>query len=323
MSDLCLGLDLGGTNIKAGVIAGNSKLIGKVSVSTGVGPDAVIANMIQAAKEAVKTARVAMDAIAAVGIASPGPLSSKRGVVFRSANLPGWLNVPLRERISGALSKPAILENDAKAAAYGEYRAGAGRDRAINDFVMITLGTGVGGGVVQDGKLVHGSFDSAGEFGHMIMVPGGDLCGCGQHGCLEVYAAASRTGQHAMRMLREHPERPSSLRQVMQTVGQVTARDVEQSAQAGDSVALEIWEKTCEFLGLACVNIVHAYDPQMIVLAGGMAAAGDFLLMRVRQAFMERFWKMDAPHVEIGLAELGNDAGMIGAAELAREAFIH
>jgi len=272
MSDLCLGLDLGGTNIKAGVIAENSKLVGKVSVSTGVGPDAVIANMIQAAKEAVKTARVAMDAIAAVGIASPGPLSSKRGVVFRSANLPGWLNVPLRERISGALSKPAILENDAKAAAYGEYRAGAGRDRAINDFVMITLGTGVGGGVVQDGKLVHGSFDSAGEFGHMIMVPGGDLCGCGQHGCLEVYAAASRTGQHAMRMLREHPERPSSLRQVMQTVGQVTARDVEQSAQAGDSVALEIWEKTCEFLGLACVNIVHAYDPQMIVLAGGMAA---------------------------------------------------
>ncbi|HTV48184.1 MAG TPA: ROK family glucokinase [Phycisphaerae bacterium] len=323
MSNLCLGLDLGGTNIKAGVIAGNSKLIGKVSVSTGVGPDAVIANMIQAAKEAVKTARVAMDAIAAVGIASPGPLSSKRGVVFRSANLPGWLNVPLRERISGALSKPAILENDAKAAAYGEYRAGAGRDRAINDFVMITLGTGVGGGVVQDGKLVHGSFDSAGEFGHMIMVPGGDLCGCGQHGCLEVYAAASRTGQHAMRMLREHPERPSSLRQVMQTVGQVTARDVEQSAQAGDSVALEIWEKTCEFLGLACVNIVHAYDPQMIVLAGGMAAAGDFLLTRVRQAFMEQFWKMDAPHVEIGLAELGNDAGMIGAAELAREAFIH
>jgi glucokinase len=323
MADLCLGLDLGGTNIKAGVVDERSNIIGKASVSTGKGPDTVIANMVEAARQAVTSAQANMDVIAAVGIASPGPLSSKRGVVFRSANLPGWLNVPLRERLSSALNKPAILENDAKAAAYGEFRAGAGGDRAIKDFVMITLGTGVGGGIVQDGKLIHGSFDSAGELGHMIVVPGGIPCGCGQHGCLEVYAAASRTGQHATRLLEEHPERPSSLRQVWQTTGQVTARDVQEHAQTGDSIALEVWDQTCQFLGLACVNIVHAYDPQMIVLAGGMAAAGDFLLERVRREFTAQYWKMDSPHVEICLAELGNDAGMIGAAALAREAFVH
>lgn len=188
---------------------------------------------------------------------------------------------------------------------------------------MITLGTGVGGGVIQDGKLLHGSFDSAGELGHMIMVFGGEPCGCGQHGCLEMYAAASRTGQHAMKLLTTQPEKPSSLRQVLLTTGKITALDVQQHAQTGDSVALEVWEQTCKFIGLACVNIVHTFDPQMIVLAGGMAAAGDFLLLRVRHAFTDQFWKMDAPHVEISLAELGNDAGMIGSAELAREAFVH
>ena len=223
---LYIGLDLGGTNIKAGVLDGAGKVISKVGVPTGRGPDAVIANMIVAAGQAVRTAGLTLDAIAAVGIDSPGPLSTEKGIVIRCANLPGWENVPLRDRISAALGKPAILENDARAAAYGEFFAGAGKSLNVRNMMMITLGTGVGGGIIVDGRLIRGHTDMAGELGHAIVVPDGALCGCGQKGCLEMYTAASRVGQRDMQALQD-PEVTSSLRDALNQLGELTARDVE------------------------------------------------------------------------------------------------
>lgn len=313
---LYIGLDLGGTNIKAGVLDCAGKSISKVSVPTGRGPDAVIANMIAAARQSVQSAGITLDAIAAVGIDSPGPLSIEKGVVIRSANLPGWENIPLRERISQALGKPAILENDARAAAYGEYFAGAGKGLNIRNMMMITLGTGVGGGIILDGRLVRGHTDMAGELGHSIVVPDGAVCGCGQRGCLEMYTAASRVGQRAAQALHD-PEVTSSLREALAQVGELSARDVEDHARRGDELALDIWNQTCRYLAIACISAVHWLDPQMIVIGGGMAAAGEFLLQPVRRHFEENYWKMDPPAVAIRGAELGNDAGITGAAALA------
>ena len=313
---LYMGLDLGGTNIKAGVLDCAGKVISKVSVPTGRGPDAVIANMVAAGGEAVRAAGLPLDAITAVGIDSPGPLSTEKGVVIRSANLPGWENVPLRDRISAALGKRAILENDARAAAYGEFFAGAGKSLNVRNMMMITLGTGVGGGIIVDGHLIRGHTDMAGELGHAIVVPDGALCGCGQKGCLEMYTAASRVGQRAVQALHD-PEVTSSLRDALNQLGELTARDVEDHARRGDELALEVWNQTCRYLAVACISAVHWLDPQMIIFGGGMAAAGEFLLQPIRRHFDANYWKMDPPAVEIRAAELGNDAGIIGAAALA------
>ncbi len=314
--ELFIGLDLGGTNIKAGVVSRDGKLLGRLHISTGRGSDVVIANLIKAAQSAVKRSKISMNAIAAVGIASPGPLSTAAGIVYRSANLPGWSNVHLRDRIASALGKPATLENDAKAAAYGEYWAGVGRNKSVRSMVMLTLGTGVGGGIIVNGRLVHGATESAAEIGHTIIVPGGDPCGCGQRGCLEVYTSAHRTGERAVARLKAD-DAPSSLRAVLKKHGTVSARDVAEHASAGDKLARELWDAMCRYLGIGCVNITHMIDPDMIVLAGGMAAAGNQLLRPVRRHFAKQYWRMTPPQVTITLPSLGGDAGIIGAAGVA------
>lgn len=314
--EIYIGLDLGGTNIKVGVLNSSGKLLSKVSVPTQRGPEVVIANMISAARKAVDQAGVDLNAIAAMGIASPGSLDIDAGMVLHCTNLPGWDNVPLRNRIAEALGAPAILENDARAAAYGEFFAGAGRRSHVRNLIMITLGTGVGGGIIIDGRLVHGQKNMAGELGHSIVVPDGLLCGCGQKGCLEMYASASRVGQRAVQALQDS-QKPSTLRGVLKTSGELTARDVEEHARHGDELAWDIWNQTCRYLALACITAVHWLDPEMIVFGGGMAAAGDFLLQPVRHHFTANYWKLEPPELTIRISELGNDAGITGAAALA------
>jgi glucokinase len=314
-----IGIDLGGTNIKAGVVDAQGKIISKASVATGSGPEQVVERMIQAARQAVQDSELKMADIEAVGIASPGPLSSADGVVLRSANLPGWHDVPLRDLVSKALKRPAFLENDAKSAAYGEFTAGAGADEKIANFILVTLGTGVGGGIIYHGRLLRGVSDSAGEIGHMIVDPDGDVCGCGQRGCLELYASASRTGRYAQHLLAIAPSRASSLRALLAAGATIDSRAVVEHAKMGDELANEVWDRACRFLALACVNAARWLDPQMLALAGGMAAAGNFLLHRVKQHFAQLNWKMSETKMEIVLATLGNDAGIIGAAALARD----
>ncbi|MGC8559940.1 MAG: ROK family protein [Phycisphaerae bacterium] len=315
-----IGIDLGGTNIKAGVITETGKIVSKASVATGSGPQQVIERMSHAAKQAVTEGRLQMRDIEAVGIASPGPLSSEQGIVIRTANLPGWHHVPVRDMISQALKRPAFLENDAKSAAYGEFTAGAGADEKITNFILITLGTGVGGGIIYHGRLIRGVSDSAAEIGHMIVNPDGEVCGCGQRGCLELYASASRTGKYAQHLLAVAPSRASSLRALLDAGVTIGSREVTEHAKMGDELADEVWDRACRYLALACVNAARWLDPQMLALAGGMAGAGDFLLERVKKHFAALNWKMTETKMEMVLAKLGNDAGMIGAAALARDA---
>jgi glucokinase len=327
MTQYYIGIDLGGTNVKCGVADSEGRVSGHVSIPTGRGgrdlsADLVIARMVEAAKLSCAKAGISLSDVSAAGILSPGQGSLSRGMIFRAANLPLWRNVHLRARVSKGLGVPAILENDANAAAYGEWWVGAGKNKKINSLFIITLGTGVGGGWVYEGKVVRGSFDFATEIGHTIMVPGGDQCGCGQHGCLEVYTSAHYTGKRATTILAESSKtrKKSTLGKIYKNVGKVTAADIAQHAKAGDKFALEMWNETTYMLALACINICRYVDPQTIVLGGGMSAAGKFLTDYVEKHLRANWWKMTPLEAKIVLAKLGNDAGVIGAAGVAKQA---
>ena len=221
--------------------------------------------------------------------------------------------MPLRDMVADGLGKPAILENDASDACWGEFAVGAGKD--VSDMVFLTLGTGIGGGIVTNGELVRGFDGNGAELGHLIMYPGGRLCGCGQKGCVEAYASASSTARRAAEALKEGAQ--SSLQEIMKENGEVTCKDVYDHLEQGDEFAKEITEGTGLALGLLCINMLHATEPQKIVFAGGMIAAGDVLLESIRRHFKENMWTVKDEPTEICFATFGEDAGIIGAAALA------
>lgn len=313
-----LGLDLGGTNTKSAVVDERGSILTQSSITTPrtQGPEAVIQCMIELAQTVVTQARLTMANVTAVGVGSPGPIDLDQGVVVGAPNFTGFHNVPIRQRIAQALGRPTVMENDANAAAFAEYWVGAGRDPAIRNLVALTLGTGIGGGLVVDGQIVHGGFGQGGEVGHMIVVPDGRLCGCGQHGCLEAYASASSTAKRAQEAIDQGT--PTTLSQIRLTPERrVTARDVFEAASSGDALASHIVDETAAYLGIACVNLCRLLDPQMILLAGGMTRSGDFLFDRVRHYFATHNWTISTARVQIAPAQLGSDAGVIGAAAVA------
>ncbi|MBN2447751.1 MAG: ROK family protein, partial [Phycisphaerae bacterium] len=278
------------------------------------GVDHVIDRMAGFVGELIKLGKVRKASVAGVGVGAPGPMSHSAGIIIGAPNLPGWKNVPLRDRLRDATGLPTTLENDANAAAFGEFSAGAGKD--VRSLVMLTLGTGVGGGVVMDGQLWRGHFDNAGEIGHTIIVPRGRPCPCGQSGCLERYASANAVGERLVEAVKSGE--PSSLKPRIAAGESITSRDVLEAMNAGDALALQTWDEACFYLALACVNVQHCFNPELIVLAGGLINAGDKLLDPVRQHFESLHWHVadDAP--EIVFATLGTDAGTIGAAMLAQ-----
>ncbi len=314
-----LGLDLGGTNIKAGLSDERGNLRSRCARPTPrTNFDAVAAALGDAAVEAVKAAGLNLADVAAAGVGTPGLVDTAAGVVRDAPNLPGFQNAPLGDALARRLGCRVLVENDANAAAYGEFwagagRRGAGRGEAVRDLVMLTLGTGVGGGIVSDGRVLHGCRGLAAEVGHMIVTDAGRPCACGQRGCLEAYASA---GAVAARAAEAVTAGQSTI--LSKHVGPLTAEVVFAAARQGDAPALCIVQQAADALGVACVNLCRLLDPQMIVLGGGMAEAGDFLLDRVRAAYAGRNWSLaGATAVRIEAAVLGNDAGMIGAAGIA------
>ncbi len=315
-----IGLDLGGTSIKAGVVDQRGQILAQQSAAThgAQGPEPVIQTMAGLARAVASQAKLDIDQIQAVGIGSPGPIDFDRGVLVSAPNLPAFKQVPIRGRIAQATGRPTVLENDANAAALAVYWVGVGKDPAVRDLVVLTLGTGVGGGVIVDGRVVHGGFHLAGEVGHMIVDPNGRRCGCGQRGCLETYASASHMVGRAMDAI--HAGQPSTLNASTTSGRSITAKDIFQAAKAGDSLASQIVDQAAQYLGIACVNLCRLLDPQMVVLAGGMVLAGDYLTDRVRSAFEAHDWAMAGRRVRIMPAQLGSDAGLIGAAAVAWDA---
>jgi len=315
--EVFIGIDLGGTNIKVGCFDSQVNLIGKTSVPTGTenGADFVADNMVKTSRALLAEKGIAQKHLCAVGIGSPGPLSRAKGIIIDTPNL-GFKNFPLRQKVSAGLGAPAVLENDANAACWGEYVIGAGK--GVENMAFFTLGTGIGGGIISDGRLVHGTADNAAELGHIIIYPAGRLCGCGQRGCVEAHASASSTARRATEAVEAGAE--SSLKKVLEEKGRITCKDVYQHLADGDKLAKEITDGTAKALAIVCVSVLHTLEPARIVFAGGMIAAGDVLLEAIRHHFKELIWKLGTADFEICFATLGENAGIIGSAALAIQA---
>lgn len=311
-----IGIDLGGTNIKGGVCAEDGTLLVHHSIETqaDAGFEHVFARIVGLVDELLRRSSLSKADVLGVGIGAPGPLSHADGVIHNAPNLPGWVNIPLRERLSEVTQLPVVLENDANAAAFGEFVAGAGKE--VSSLVMLTLGTGIGGGIVLDGRLWRGCDDCAAEIGHTVIVPGGRPCPCGQEGCLERYASAHAAAERLVEAVQAGEE--SSLRSDIQSGEPLDARDVQRAAEQGDQLAARIWDETCYYLALGCINIERVLGPELIVLTGGLTNAGERLLSPVRAHFHKLRWKLTLPSLEIVIAALGAEAGTIGAAALAR-----
>ncbi len=312
IDELIIGLDLGGTFIKAVLIDCDGGLRSEAAVETQAaqGPEYVIGRLHHAAREVCDRAGCNMDAVLGVGLGSPGPLSADLAVVIKSANLPGWENVSLRDRIADLTGRPVAMTNDANAATYGEFWLGAGR--GAQHICMLTLGTGIGGGVIVGGELLHGHFGNAGELGHLVVAPGGARCRCGQRGCLEPIASSSYLVEKATREARRGAS--SALAAVLDSKREIEVPDLLTCARQGDSVSQGLWADACAAIAAGGVLMHHAFNPQYIVLGGGMAAAGDALLEPVRREFAELTWKLADDKPEIVRASLGGNAGAIGAA---------
>ncbi len=301
-SEYVLGLDLGGTNIKARLVDLHGTILAASDLPTQVehGPDHVISQLNSAARDTCGVGGVLMEDVIGVGVAAPGPLDMTHGVIEKSVNLPGWIDIPLVERLETSLERPVTLLNDANAACYGEHWVGAGK--GVDDLAMFTLGTGVGGGIVSGGRLLFGHFGQGAELGHIIVVQDGRLCGCGQRGCLEAYASESHIKQRGREL------------GVFAEAGNSSVPALLAAAKSGSEPAQRIWEACCTAVGAACVTLQHVLNPRLILLGGGVAAAGATVLEPVRTAYASLTWKMarDVPTIE--LAALGNSAGAIGAA---------
>jgi glucokinase len=265
----------------------------------------------------VAAANLKMEQIAAIGVATPGTMDIPAGLILDPPNLKPWRNVPVRDHIHGVFGLPTAFQNDANAAAFGEFWAGVGRD--VHSMALFTLGTGVGGGIIIGDLIVEGEHSHGAELGHMkIEMTNPRQCGCGRYGCLEAYASATAVVKRAQEAL-GHAGVRSSLTKATNKVGGMTARDVFDAAAAGDALAEKIVEDTAFYLAVGTTNVLHTIDPDMVVFAGGMIAAGDSFLARIRQHVHQLAFPVPAEKAIICYAHLGSDAGFIGAAACGRQ----
>lgn len=310
MSKIALAFDLGGTELRAALVDDGGKLLAFASVPTRArdGPNAVIE---QIAMLAEKTCSEVPDARPlGVGIGAPGPLDPVLGILTAPPTLSGWREVPLARLLQDRLKLPVRLENDANAAALGEWRFGAGRGAA--SLVFVTVSTGIGGGVISDGRIMHGRRGLAGEIGHMTITSEGERCLCGAVGCFEAVASGTALGRRATALTK--PGDGSALR-TLSDDGEVTGRHVVEAARAGDEAALALIEREARWLGIGFTNLLHLYSPDMIVMGGGISHGHDLLRDRIEATMRERAMPAyrDVPVVP---AQLARHAGLIGAASL-------
>jgi glucokinase len=314
-----LGIDLGGTNIKSGVVDDDGRHLSAVSVKTEAerGPEAGLAHLAEAGRRAVEASGVGWDAILGVGLGSPGTMDIQSGMLLDPPNLPGWTDLPIRDRLAEALGKPTVLQNDANAAAYGEFWAGAGRD--ATSLVLFTLGTGIGCGIVDHGRIIEGRHSHGAECGHIVIqMEGGRQCSCGQYGHLEGYASATSLVKRAHEAL--EAGEASSLRALLRD-GDLTARSIDEAAAAGDALARRLMRETARYLAVGAVNLMHTVDPDLVLFGGGMIAAGPEFLEQIRAHVKQFAFPVPAAKTRIDYASLGGDAGFIGAAGCAKMAF--
>ena len=309
-----LGIDLGGTNIVAGVVDENFRIvgIGKRKTNVAGGPEAIADDMAAVAFDAIKDANLTLDDIEDMGIGAPGTVNSETGDIPFSNNI-YFYDVPLGKMMEERVGKKFYLENDANAAAYGEYIAGAGK--GSNHFVAITLGTGVGSGIIIDGKILSGSNHAGGEMGHSVIVMNGEKCTCGRHGCWEAYASATALINQTKQAMIRYPE--SKMWNLCESIENVSGKTAFDAAKQGDTAAQMVVDRYIEYIAVGIANVVNAFQPDMVCIGGGVSKEGDLLVKPIKQIVNgENFARNVTKDVVIKTATLGNDAGIIGAAYL-------
>lgn len=310
-----VGVDLGGTNIAAGVVDKAGKILHKDSVPTGVGREfeVIVTDMAELVKKVVRDAGYTMDQVERIGVGSPGAMDKKKGTVVFANNL-FWHHVPLAPLLSEKTGgKPVYIDNDANVAGLAELVAGGAKGH--NSAILLTLGTGVGGGIVLDGKVFSGTHGLGAELGHMCVVIDGDLCTCGNRGCFERYTSATALINAGKKDLAENPD-GAIAKAAGGDAEKVTAKIVIDAAKSGDPAGVAIFERYVYILSMGIITLINCFDPEVFVLGGGVANAGEFLLDAVRTKVEELIFYKDLPHATVELAILGNDAGIIGAAML-------
>ncbi|WP_239618564.1 ROK family protein [Cohnella mopanensis] len=306
------GIDLGGTKILAVLLDGDGALLTKSEVSTDAqeGSHAVIQRMIDLIHDCLN--KIESAELASIGVATAGTLKADEGVVAYASNL-GWTNVPLGKELAQAFGVPVNLENDANAAAYGEWAVGAGR--GTQDCVYITVSTGIGAGIISGGKLIRGRDSSAGELGHITIDWNGSKCLCGNVGCLELYASGTSIGRRAGQLAAELPEEASLLKDKA-AGAPINSRHVAEAAREGDALSLRILKEAGQALGAGMVSIIHSTNPELVIIGGGAASIGAPLFEPMHQAIADRAIGTMATGVKYASPLLGKDAGAIGAALL-------
>ncbi|MBL8985327.1 MAG: ROK family protein [Gemmatimonadales bacterium] len=312
-----LGIDIGGTNLVVGAVSEDGRrVLGLETEPTGApqGADHVIDRIVAMTERTIAAARAAdPDAdIVGVGIGSPGPLDTKSGIVLLTPNL-GWVNMPVRDRIASRLDLPAALDNDANCAMAGEWWVGAAQ--GARHAVTFTLGTGIGGGIVVDGKLLHGASDVAAEIGHITIETNGRRCGCGNDGCLEAYASGPAIARRAVEAIVAGAD--SSLNLIVGgDPSRITAQTVYQAAAAGDPLALEVVQDTAKYLGVGVANLINILNPEVVVICGGVTQAGDRLFTPLRREVTRRAFRPAVQACRIVPGALPGTAGVVGAAKV-------
>ncbi len=314
MKKAAIGVDIGGTSVKLGLVSGQGRILLHDSFLTPKGGrKEFLDKLVTHIKLLSKEARHRKLKLAGVGIGAPGPIDVARGFVYSFPNIPGWENTPFRALLSKRLRMPVFVDNDANAMAWGEFCFGAGK--GAKNVVALTLGTGIGGGIVMNGRLFHGPHFSAAEFGHVIVDPAGPLCGCGNRGCIETFIGNGYFVKDVQAHLKAGGR--SVLTQWLKDGRELTPKLVQEAARAGDKLSQGQWNKSGAYLGTFLAGIVNVLNPEIIILGGGMAKADSPIFEPTRAALKKKAFPIASRFVKVVPAKLGPEAGLIGAAALA------
>ena len=308
-----IGIDIGGTKIAGALVDESGNILRELRVPTPADDPKALT---EAVAELIRELAVGQEVLGA-GIAAAGFIDAEQSNIVYAPNL-SWRNEPFKAEVEALVDVPVILENDANAAGWAEYRFGAGR--GYKHMVMLTIGTGVGGAVIADSRMLRGGFGIAGELGHIRVVPDGRLCGCGQHGCLESYGSGSALLRSARELADSDDPLGARLRELEAEKGQLTGAEVYAAILEKDPGALKLLAELGSWIGQAIGSLVAVLDPEIVVIGGGVSAAGDLLLNPIREAFLKHLPARGfRPELKIVAAEFVNDAGVVGAADLARQ----
>jgi glucokinase len=321
MSSYVLGIDLGGTKIEAAVFDADGKIIGRHRDKTEAWrpEQEVFERIVTVATQAVTNSKIDAKQIETIGIGSPGPLDPDTGTIVETANLP-FKNFPLGPKLSERFNNcPVILNNDVDAGTYGEFKAGAAQ--GVQFALGVFVGTGIGGGLIIDGKAYNGFNKNAAEIGHIIIKAGGAKCGCGHQGCMEAYASRTAIARDIKKAIKSG-KKTLAAKKMNKETGAISSNDIKECYEAGDKVVKKIIDRATKYLGVGIGSLVNVLSPEIIVFGGGVVEAlGEPFLQRIEKEIRKTAFEFSMKNVRIVRAQLGDDAGITGAAMLARDAF--